>query len=109
MEKRYTRFSIIIVAYNVEQYIEEAIESVLNQDFRDYEIIVVDDCSTDNTAKKIQQYKDERIKVCSTKRNTITPGKPRNVGLENANGEYILFLDGDDKLYNNYVISYEKI
>ena len=101
MEKR---FSIIIPAYNVEQYIEEAIKSVLEQDFQNYELILIDDCSTDNTKNLLEKYRSERTKVYSTNKNTGTAAGPRNVGLNYATGEYVLFLDGDDKLYNNKVL-----
>lgn len=104
MEKR---FSIIIPAYNVEQYIEEAIKSVLEQEFKNYELILIDDCSTDNTKSILEKYKSEKTKVYSTNKNTGTAAGPRNVGLNYATGEYIIFLDGDDKLYNNKVL--EKI
>ena len=92
------RFSIIIPAYNVEQYIEEAIKSVLEQKFENYELILIDDCSTDNTKKILEKYKSEKTKVYSTNKNTGTAAGPRNVGLDYATGEYILFLDGDDKI-----------
>lgn len=101
MEKR---FSVIIPAYNVEQYIEESIKSVLGQEFENYELILIDDCSTDNTKNILEKYASEKVKVYSTTKNTGTAAGPRNVGLQYATGEYIIFLDGDDKLYNNQVL-----
>lgn len=101
MEKR---FSVIIPAYNVEQYIEESIKSVLGQKFENYELILIDDCSTDNTKSILEKYASEKVKVYSTAKNTGTAAGPRNVGLQYATGEYIIFLDGDDKLYNNNVL-----
>lgn len=101
MEKR---FSIIIPAYNVEQYIEESIKSVLGQEFENYELILIDDCSTDNTKNILEKYASEKVKVYSTTKNTGTAAGPRNVGLQYATGEYIIFLDGDDKLYDNQVL-----
>lgn len=101
MEKR---FSVIIPAYNVEQYVEESIKSVLGQEFENYELILIDDCSTDNTKKILKKYASEKVKVYSTTKNTGTAAGPRNVGLQYAKGEYIIFLDGDDKLYNNKVL-----
>ena len=62
MNSEIKRFSIILVSYNVEKYIGEAIESVLDQSFTDFELVIVDDCSTDNTRENIKKYKDERIK-----------------------------------------------
>lgn len=101
MEKR---FSVIIPAYNVEQYVEESIKSVLGQEFENYELILIDDCSTDNTKNILEKYASEKVKVYSTIKNTGTAAGPRNVGLQYATGEYIVFLDGDDKLYNNKVL-----
>lgn len=105
MNSKKKRFSIIIASYNVEKYISECIESVLNQSFSDYELIIVDDCSTDETRKVIEKYKDERIRVCTTNENTGTAGGSRNIGMKYATGEYILFLDGDDRLYNKNVLT----
>ena len=100
------KFSVIIAAYNVEKYIAEAIESVINQDFTDYEIIIVDDCSTDNTREIIDKYcNNTNIEFYHTKKNTGTAGGARNLGLKHSVGEYIIFLDGDDKLYNQKVLS----
>lgn len=104
MEKR---FSIIVCAYNIEAYIEEAIKSVLGQNFTDYELILIDDCSTDNTKNILKKYESDTIKVYSTERNTGTAAGPRNIGLNHATGQYVIFLDGDDKLYNGKVL--EKI
>lgn len=92
------RFSVIISAYNVENYIERAIDSVLNQNFNDYELIVVEDKSTDNTLERIMKY-DGKVKVIKNERNRGL-GAVRNIGIENATGEYIVHLDGDDTLYN---------
>lgn len=92
------RFSVIISAYNVEEYIERAINSVLNQNFHDYEIIVVEDKSTDNTLQQIMKYKG-KIKILKNKVNKGL-GAVRNVGIAKATGEYIVHLDGDDTLYN---------
>lgn len=102
-----TRFTIAIISYNIEKYVGRAIESVLNQSFQNYEILVVDDCSSDNTRQEINKYKNHQIQVLTTKANTGTAGGPRNVAIEKAKGEYILFLDGDDTLYDNHTL--EKI
>ena len=94
------RFSIIICAYNIESYIKRAINSVLNQTFNDYELIVADDCSTDDTLKIVRELGNDKIKILKTEINTGTAGGTRNLGLKEAIGEYILFLDGDDTFYN---------
>ena len=97
------RFSVIISAYNVEPYIERAINSVLNQNFKDYELIVVEDKSTDNTLEKIMKY-DVKIRIIKNPENKGL-GAVRNVGIENAVGEYIVHLDGDDTLYNDTTLT----
>lgn len=97
------RFSVIISAYNVEPYIERAINSVLNQNFEDYELIVVEDKSTDNTLEKIMKY-DGKIRIIKNPVNKGL-GAVRNIGIENAVGEYIVHLDGDDTLYNESTLT----
>lgn len=100
--KKY-RFSVIISAYNVEKYIERAILSVIEQDFKDYEVIVVEDKSTDNTLKEIEKYK-AKIKIIKNNKNKGL-GATRNIGVSKAKGEYILYLDGDDTLYEKTTLS----
>ncbi|MDJ0589889.1 MAG: glycosyltransferase family A protein [Pleurocapsa sp. MO_226.B13] len=87
------KVSVIIPAYNGDRYIGEAIESVLAQTYSDYEIIVVDDGSTDNTDRVIQQYA-ERVRYFSQTNQGVAAS--RNFGLSQAQGEYIAFLDQDD-------------
>ena len=98
------RFTIAIASYNLEKYIERAIKSVINQEFENYEIIVVDDCSTDNTVLKAKQYESNKLRVLQTSKNTGTAGGPRNIAIDNAKGEYIIFLDGDDTLYDSKIL-----
>lgn len=100
----HTRFTIIITAYNIEKYINRAIESALNQEFKDYEILVVDDCSTDDTLKLVDNLNNGRIITFSTGKNTGSAGAARNIGIDNAKGEYIIFLDGDDTLYSTQTL-----
>lgn len=90
------KFSIIVPAYNVAQYIEECIESILNQDYDNYEIIVVDDGATDETPKILDEIasKSEKVRVIHQKNGGLSAA--RNSGIEAASGDYILFLDGDD-------------
>lgn len=97
------KFSVIISAYNLENYIERSINSVLNQDFKDYELIVVNDCSTDNTLEKIMKY-ENKVKIINNKKN-MGLGAVRNIGISKAKGEYILHLDGDDTMYNKTVLT----
>lgn len=86
--------SVIIAAYNAQDTIVETITSVLNQTFRDLEIIVIDDGSKDCTCDRVRSIKDERVKLFSCKNGGVA--KARNRGIERATGEYISFLDHDD-------------
>ena len=94
------RFSIIIPVFNVEKYLEECLQSLLNQTFKDFELIIVDDCSTDDNVAEINKFKDPRIKLI---RHEFNRGinAVLNTAFENANGEYLMFLAGDDCLESN--------
>ncbi len=98
------RFSIIIPAYNAEGVIKRVVESVNKQTFKDFEIIVVDDCSKDNTYELTQTL--ENVIVRKTPQNA-KEGGARNLGMSIANGEYIIFIDADDFLASDDVL--EKI
>ncbi len=105
--------SVIIPAYNVEKYIEECLDSVLNQTFKDLEIIVVDDGSDDGTLKIIEEYASKDNRIILIKKDNKGPGSARNSGLDVASGEYIYMLDSDDILDSNaleelYELSTEK-
>lgn len=89
------KVSVIIPTYNRERTIKKSIESVLKQDYGDIEVIVVDDCSTDNTCKVIEGIDDSRLRYIKLQKNSGAC-KARNVGIENAKGEYIAFQDSDD-------------
>lgn len=90
--------SIITPCYNGENTIEDTILSVLNQTYSNWEMLIIDDCSTDNSNTIIQHYckQEPRIKFFKTKMPSGSPALPRNIGLENATGQYICFLDCDD-------------
>lgn len=92
------KVTIIIPIYNVEKYLREAIESAINQTYKNLEIILVDDGSTDNSGRICDEYisVDERIKVIHKKNGGLSDA--RNAGLDNCTGEYIMFLDSDDFL-----------
>lgn len=92
-------FSIIVPAYNVEKYISECISSVLNQKFNSYELLIVNDGSTDNTKSIINTYRDNKNIVLLEKENGGL-SSARNFALERATGKYVIFLDGDDSLAN---------
>lgn len=89
--------SIVIPVYNVEKYLSDTIESVRNQTYKQWELILVDDGSSDLTPSICERYAevDSRIKVVHIKNSG--PGKARNIGIELAKGTYIAFVDGDDE------------
>lgn len=89
--------SIITPAYNAESFIRETIESVQKQTYKDWELIIIDDCSTDFTYVVAKEYaeKDPRIKVIKAPKNGGVAAA-RNIGLENVSGDFIAFLDSDD-------------
>jgi glycosyltransferase involved in cell wall biosynthesis len=97
-------FTVIIPVYNRSDLVGESIESVLAQEFKDFELIVVDDGSTDDSVEVLQHYalKDERITVVALPKNE---GRcfARNTGLEKALGEWICYLDSDDTYYPNHL------
>ena len=92
--------SIIIPMYNVEKYIGECLDSILNQTFQNFEVIVIDDCSTDRSVEIVQNYAQTfggRLKLGRTNKNSNGGGYlPRNIGLSIARGEYVFFVDSDD-------------
>ena len=89
--------SVIMPLFNAEKYLPEALQSVLSQTYRDFELICINDCSTDHTAEILMNFqeKDARIKI---EKNTerLGAGPSRNKGLKAAKGHYVIFLDGDD-------------
>ncbi len=96
MEKHSCKFSVIMPVYNVEKYIHQSVDSVLNQSYRDFEIILVDDGAKDSCPTICDDYakKDNRIKVIHKKNGGLSDA--RNFGIDKASGEYIIFLDSDD-------------
>lgn len=92
-------FSIIIPNYNSEETIKKCIDSILAQTFKDYELIIVDDMSEDNSVNIIKQYTDERIKLIELNKKAYNGGS-RNIGVSKAIGKYVLFVDCDDWLYS---------
>lgn len=93
--------SIVIPVYNKEKHIKKCIDSVINQTYKNIELLIIDDGSTDNSGKIISEYNDERIK--HFKNNNQGIGKTRNFGIKKSNGKYIMFLDSDDYLDTNIV------
>lgn len=99
------KVSIIMPCFNAELFVGDAILSVINQQYTDWELIVVDDCSTDNTLSILNQFSanDVRIKVCSLT-NNVGAAKARNIGIELAKGQFLCFLDADDFWFSNFLI-----
>ena len=95
--------SVIIPIYNVEKYLGRCLDSVINQDYKNIEIILINDGATDNSLNIAIDYqkKDKRIKVFSQKNQGLSAA--RNTGLDKAVGNYITFIDSDDYVSKDYV------
>ena len=100
-------FSVIMPNYNNGKWLSKSLFSIFNQTFKDYEVIVIDDCSTDNSIEEIEKFNVKLIK-CTEK---VFNGGGRNLGLKAATGKYVLFLDSDDWFTNENVFQkiYDKI
>ena len=98
------KFSIIVPIYNMENYLEQCISSVINQEYTDYELILVNDCSTDSSLEICEKYAEQytNIKIVNQSINRGVSAA-RNIGIEIASGEYILFIDSDDFVVSNYL------
>ncbi len=108
MTRENTLISIIIPNYNNERYLSQCLENCINQTYKNIEIIIVDDCSTDNSLKLIESYiqKDNRIKLIINETNQKV-SKTRDIGIRNSNGEWITTLDSDDFYYSDEKIEKE--
>jgi len=102
------RISIIMPAFNAEDYVANAIQSCLNQKYENWELIIVDDCSDDSTVKVIEGFDDPRIKLSKLKQNS-GPGAARNFGLDECNGEWITVLDADDAMCVNRLSTFHEV
>ncbi len=94
------RVSVVMPVYNVERFINDAIASVLSQSYTDFELIIVNDCSTDNSLSLCEKHIDPRIRIVNHKHNRGLAAA-RNTGINNAKGEYIAFIDSDDIWHND--------
>ena len=96
--------SVVIPIYNVENYLIECLDSVINQTFKKIEILCVDDCSADNSLSILKKYQkiDNRIKIFRHK-NNLGLGPARNTGIENSNSPYIVFIDSDDYIKDDMI------
>ena len=95
--------SIVIPAYNVEKYIRRTLESVENQTFKNFEVIIVNDGSTDGTLKIIEEFVNRNDNFFLINQENKGVGEARNIGIKNSNGMYIAFLDSDDFLEPSYL------
>jgi len=95
------RFSIIIPAYNSADSVTDTLESCFLQAFEDFEIVVVDDGSKDNTLEVLKSIKDPRLKIVAQE--NAGPAAARNTGMDNASGDFIAFLDSDDEWYPDFL------
>jgi len=96
------KVSVIMPTYNGATFIRKSIDSVLNQSFKNFELIIINDGSTDNTGALIRKYRDERI-VCLENKVNMGTSAARNKGIRHARGEYIAFCDHDDIFYTNHL------
>ena len=102
--------SIIVTVYNIEQHLPICIESIFNQTYKDLEIILVDDGSTDNSGKLCDKYTKEDTRCIVIHQSNKGVSEARNTGLNHATGEYISFIDGDDYLHPQmFEILYEAL
>ena len=104
------KISVIIPMYNAEKYIGDCLDSLLAQTFRQFEVIVVNDGSTDNSVEVVQSYIPKfgrRLRIAHMKKNSGSPGEPDNLGISLSRGEYLYILDSDDVLDAD-VLTFEK-
>lgn len=95
------KISLIVPFYNTEKFLPLLFESILQQSFRDFEVIAVDDCSKDNSVQVVENFLPKlgnKLKIIKRKKNSGSPGTPRNDGIKIATGKYIAFADSDDML-----------
>lgn len=100
-------FTIVVTVYNKEKYIKQCIQSVLNQTCDDFELIVIDDCSQDNSIKIVEEFDDKRIKIIKNIKNEGVSSS-RNTALKFAQGKYIYFVDCDDELRQTLLLEAKK-
>ena len=97
------KISVVVPVYNSEKYLEECLNSLIKQTYKDLEIICVDDGSKDHSHDLLKQFstEDSRIRVFSKQNEGKGAASARNMGLEYATGKYVIFLDSDDYFSNN--------
>lgn len=103
MDTNHPKISVIVPVYKVEKYLPKCIDSILQQIFTDFELLLIDDGSPDNSGKICDEYaiKDSRIRVFHKKNGGVSSA--RNLGLDNAKGEWISFIDADDWISSDFL------
>ena len=108
LKKPYFKVSVVITAYNVEKYIEKAIKSVFDQTYKNIEIVVVEDQSTDSTKDILEKY-EKTYKVAKDfhvvwNKENVGAGLSRRYGIQNATGNFVMLLDADDWLKEDLLV-----
>ena len=98
--------SVIVPVYNAEKYLKKCLDSLVNQSYKDLEIILVNDGSQDGSEKICKDYEEKDSRIILINKNNGGPSSARNLGIEKANGEYLSFIDSDDYLALDF---YEKL
>ena len=102
--------SIIVPVFNVEKYLRQCLDSILGQTFNQFEVIIVNDGSTDNSGAICQEYEARDNRIVYLEKENGGVSEARNLGLDFATSEYIIFIDSDDWIEPTYVeVLYEKI
>lgn len=105
MEYTKNLVSVIMPAHNSEDTIRDAVRSVIVQSYENWELLIIDDCSTDGTVQVIEEYlKDLRVRLIKTDKSVGKPYYPRNFGIRESRGQYIAFLDSDDVWLPNKLV-----
>ena len=102
-------FSVVVPAYNVSSYLDECVQSVSKQSFGSFELIIVDDGSTDGTSSIADELSAEDVRIRVLHCNNGGLSRARNIGLEASTGNYVLFLDGDDELEEDALLTLSKM
>lgn len=97
--------SVVVTIYNIEKYIEKCLESIVNQDYKDFEIVLVDDGSNDSSKEIALEFlKDKNVKYLLVEKENGGLSSARNAGLNNSNGDYVVFIDGDDYISKDFLL-----
>lgn len=99
----FMKLSIIVPVYNVGEYIGECLDSILNQSFKDFEVICINDGSTDDSLEILEKYKEKDSRIIIIDKKNEGSGIARNAGIDIARGEYLFFIDGDDGIEENSI------